>query len=672
MDSNPNPTVSGGNNEAATSGPLDRKHDFPISHDVIVVYRAVEYALFGTSGSDDPDSFFLSDVSITQKPLSDFFKAIREVIHEDLGDEDELCISVEDLGLETEEVSCAKSNVTKPRLTFDQMVASIEDVTLAQILQLHEKLLQNDGVDEHRPLRFRLGTRPSFSARLANLVAGAADGKGLSELVTLDEESESFDETGEVLDRAYEDEPSEGNPLPNEDTSGENEVLSIEGSESAALMPSSLQSDEQEEVPYEAAYDSRDGRRGDSEPTEEPTAKDAKSSDAQELSTNDPVASGEDDEEGDLIDYSDEEALDPGQQEGDESHVARQTNDNRTSNGAYTHFISPCLKPNICFCSKCSNLLLAEYEAINEELRRRSMSRAAEENAEKYDESNIADSSKHANGDNDQQRGAEEENGIDYYETDDKGFERVGADLQHDDLTGDNIDAATGLDEHDVEAVLDDVFDGDGEFIDDRQTTHLRNEPGDEGEFNDEHTHAQVADELDLGEDETSHDLSNFEGETVYGSNGVVETVDLDNHQEEANFSTSGPGFADVADSSATVSADEIRYEGLDEEVFDDHEVNKNPHLSTVGTDNILNVDHEDEIDYEDDEDDKEQSSIGEGNVLPLVKELTTTNGNLGKRSRIDTDPDDSSSIRSKGLFGVHLHKMISLTNCPDAKRRRS
>lgn len=671
VDSNPNTTASGDSNEIATSAVLDDTLDLPIFHDVIVVYRSVEYALFGTSDSDDPDSFFLSDLSIAQKPLSDFFKAIREVIHEDLAHDDELCISFEDLGLETEEVSCAKYYATEPRLTFDQTVASIEDATLTQILQLHEKLLQNDEVEEHKPLRFLLGTRPSFSTRLANLIAGAADGKGLSELVTWDEESERFDETGEVLDRAHEDEPSEGNPLPNEDSSGDNEVLGIEGSESTAIRPPSPQSDEQEQVPHEEADNGRDAGHSDSEPTEEPAAGDARSLDNQELSKNKPVASGEDEEEDDLIDYSDEEALDSGQQEGDESHVARQTNDNRRSNGIYTDFISPCLKPNTCFCSKCSDLL-AEYEAINEELRRRSISRAAEENTEKGDESNLAASGEHANGDTDQQRGAEEENGIWYDETNDEGFEHVDADLQHHDLTGDDIDAAAGLDQHDVEAVIDDVFDENGGITDDRPTTDSRNETGDEGEFNDEHAHALVADEPDLGEDETSHDLSNPKGETTYGSNGVIAAVDLDDHQEEASFSANSLGFADVADSSATVSADEIRYEGLDEEVFEDHETNDEPHSSTVGTDNSANVDHGDEIDYEDDEDDKERNSSGEGNVLPPVNELTTTNGNSGKRSRADADPDDTSSVRSKGLFSVHLQNIMSLTNRPDAKRRRS
>ena len=72
---------------------------------IIVTWRDTEYTLFSSSELDDPDTFFLSDYSIIHNPLSSFFEAIREVIHEELADEDELCLAVESLGLEAEEVS---------------------------------------------------------------------------------------------------------------------------------------------------------------------------------------------------------------------------------------------------------------------------------------------------------------------------------------------------------------------------------------------------------------------------------------------------------------------------------------------------------------------------------------------------------------------------------------
>jgi len=72
----------------------------PIVQNVVVVYREVEYALFSTSDHDDPDLYFLSDMSIAEKPLNEFFGAIRDVIRGDLVDEDELCIVVDSLGLQ--------------------------------------------------------------------------------------------------------------------------------------------------------------------------------------------------------------------------------------------------------------------------------------------------------------------------------------------------------------------------------------------------------------------------------------------------------------------------------------------------------------------------------------------------------------------------------------------
>ena len=116
--------------------------------EVVVFYQASEYALFSTSELDDPDSFFLSDLSFTYKPLSSFFEAIRNVIHEDLADDDQLCISVEDLGLEIMEVSYSIATLPESQLMLDEQNETwSQDITFKQILDLHSRLLQNDGVN---------------------------------------------------------------------------------------------------------------------------------------------------------------------------------------------------------------------------------------------------------------------------------------------------------------------------------------------------------------------------------------------------------------------------------------------------------------------------------------------------------------------------------------------
>jgi hypothetical protein len=72
--------------------------------EVIIAWQSNEYSLFPKSESDNPDSFFLSDLEIIERPLSEFLQSIRSVISEELQDEDELCMAVGDLGLEFEEV----------------------------------------------------------------------------------------------------------------------------------------------------------------------------------------------------------------------------------------------------------------------------------------------------------------------------------------------------------------------------------------------------------------------------------------------------------------------------------------------------------------------------------------------------------------------------------------
>jgi hypothetical protein len=73
--------------------------------EVVVAWQSNEYLLFPKSESDNSDSFFLSDLGIIERPLSEFLLSIREVLSEELQDEDELCMAVGDLGLEFEEVS---------------------------------------------------------------------------------------------------------------------------------------------------------------------------------------------------------------------------------------------------------------------------------------------------------------------------------------------------------------------------------------------------------------------------------------------------------------------------------------------------------------------------------------------------------------------------------------
>jgi hypothetical protein len=84
----------------------DSTKDYPTvsGPEVVVAWQSNEYSLFPKSESDNPDSFFLADLGILERPLSEFLQSIRSIISEELQDEDELCMAVRDLGLEFEEV----------------------------------------------------------------------------------------------------------------------------------------------------------------------------------------------------------------------------------------------------------------------------------------------------------------------------------------------------------------------------------------------------------------------------------------------------------------------------------------------------------------------------------------------------------------------------------------
>lgn len=89
--------------------PTPKQETTPRERTVIVQYGGSEYALVASSESDDPDSYFLKDSDVLTAPLSVFFVCLREVLGDEISSQDELCLSIDDLGLETFEVSNIKT-----------------------------------------------------------------------------------------------------------------------------------------------------------------------------------------------------------------------------------------------------------------------------------------------------------------------------------------------------------------------------------------------------------------------------------------------------------------------------------------------------------------------------------------------------------------------------------
>ena len=599
----------------------------PSSQEVIVVYRDSEYSLFSKSETDDIDSYFLSDLSIKDKPLFDFFEAIRDVIRGDLIDEEELCLAVEDLGLEVEEVSCFSANWQPSALTaFGQMSSSLAgDITLGQIINLHEKLLQNDGIESTRPLCLTLTTRPRFSTRYANLISGATEGKGLSELLQLDEEhSETFDESAHVTDNEHGEEvDTESYDADEVAEQQESDLPQQEGSDDTlANEPTAEQEPPEVETDVRSENASRTAATNGFNAVDDSIALPTDNEEVQPSQKIEASGNSEYDEDGDLIDYSDEEDNSRAELRRDANSRPSKlkTDDTRTYNGTFTDFIPPCLTPNTCFCSKCNDLLLAEYEAINEELRRRSISRTAEDNLLKQV----------AEGNEDEERGhettLETENGIEYNENDGEAVEPNNLTAELGDQSADfGEDDAVELGNHEDEFFIEDSEEG-GEMFEGHDPTSETIVAAGQENF----------DEFDFGEnDETEQllpELGDPEATSHHNDNA------LENEQTAAlakeTFSTgSSLGFADAVDSESAASE-------------------KTLEAQRVAIDNLqteFNEENEDEIDYDDDEE------LDALEVQELVaKELQTPNGGSGKRQRTD---DDGTSMGSKGMYKHGLKK---------------
>ena len=612
-------SVSGDGITAIKNTSLDEKTIVPSHQDVMVVYQSVEYALFSSSELDDPDSFFLSDMSIAEKPLADLFKAIRQVIQEDLGDEDELCIAVEDLGIEADEVSFLQMETLDSNLTpSKQSSALLHDVTLTQILNLREKLLRNDAVESSPPPRLLLGTRISFSKRLQKLTAGAAEGKGLSQFIAWDEHSESLDDLEDVDASNNGIVPDlENQELQNASDAeqGSDEHEATHGIENRTPEELVRENEEEHEEPEAEATDDSQlaptGLVSGDGSIQHSTTTDTNQSNLKAAKENESPSKeyyGEDD----LIDYSEEEEDNLPAVQG---HAKSPPNDeNRTTQGIFNLF-PPCLKPSTCFCSKCSVRLLAEYEAINEDLRRRSLSRTSEDKISQQ-------SNKQQDPPTEDDHGvALVENGL---ENDKKNqnqdpFPDGILDAGYEDFTTGNFVPSESLEQYEGVDLLAEDFGGEGEFTDD-------------GTFDVFGTDLQKYNYVEEGtneDDGTSRNIQQDEADVEASFPGAEITEDKPEH-------------IDTAESSVTVDADEIQYEDEDEANGEGLDKSKSSPEPQTG------VEHEDEIGYED-EDEIDKEKVPEA-ATPLTAPPVLPSSN-GKRPRTDVERDDALNMRSKGAY---------------------
>ncbi|KAI8960280.1 hypothetical protein F5Y11DRAFT_367508 [Daldinia sp. FL1419] len=166
------------NNEEKTS---DLKKDFvehPLSiatrHEMYISYGNTDYRLFAKSEADDPNQYFLSDMTALELSLGQLLSSLREVISDELSPLDELVMHVDGLGLEFSESSTADI---------------LEEFTFGDILSVYDRLVKNDGDDTSPDLYTYLMVRPSCRQRFIALRDSADSGRGLSEIAIYREET---------------------------------------------------------------------------------------------------------------------------------------------------------------------------------------------------------------------------------------------------------------------------------------------------------------------------------------------------------------------------------------------------------------------------------------------------------------------------------------------------
>ncbi|KAJ5091289.1 hypothetical protein NUU61_006159 [Penicillium alfredii] len=151
-------------------------------HPVKVIYQENEIALFPPLEGDSAETFFLHDEDVAYDHLGRLFKALREVLQGNVAENEVLVIDIDSLGIQMTEDSSYTSKVT-----------------LHQVLDLYLRLCHNDGTDGPEPLYITLSSKLTVPAEIADLLAAANEGKGLSQVHSWDDYEEADPTSEEAL-----------------------------------------------------------------------------------------------------------------------------------------------------------------------------------------------------------------------------------------------------------------------------------------------------------------------------------------------------------------------------------------------------------------------------------------------------------------------------------------
>ncbi|KAL7627097.1 hypothetical protein AAE478_003873 [Parahypoxylon ruwenzoriense] len=168
-------------------GETHLEHNFSLAsrYEMFISYGQTDYRLFAKSEDDDPNQYFLSDMSALDFTLSQLLSSLRDVIADEISPLDELVMHVDGLGLEFSESSASEI---------------VEQFTFGDILNLYDRLVQNDRTESLPALYTYLMVRPDCRQRIMALFESARTGRGLSEIAVYREATRVDDEPAYELD----------------------------------------------------------------------------------------------------------------------------------------------------------------------------------------------------------------------------------------------------------------------------------------------------------------------------------------------------------------------------------------------------------------------------------------------------------------------------------------
>ena len=134
-------------------------------HPIVIRYLEDEMSLFPPTVEEEHKFFFLSEKKLAFDSCANLFKAFREVLHNNILEDESLVLVCSDLGLHIHE-----------------NVPEASTLSIAQLLHLHLGLSHNDGHDRPSPMRLELKHDYDVSGRLNQLYAFLNSGKGYSAL----------------------------------------------------------------------------------------------------------------------------------------------------------------------------------------------------------------------------------------------------------------------------------------------------------------------------------------------------------------------------------------------------------------------------------------------------------------------------------------------------------